>query len=446
METMTPCKFSIMLSIWLLALLAPAHVLVQVHACATFHDVTLSAPAGLATAFGAGSVPDSIQAYANQLSVCFYVSAPAGFAVRLEFTHFEIETSASCTYDYVSIKDGPTSVDPPLTGVLFGNLTSSLPPVMVSSSTAVTVQFVTDNSLQGLGFRVIASAVRPGTQEVTVLNTHAWMLQRQQFYGLVACWASPSYVVRCALPTNVTEAVAVETSAYELDLGDELSAGVLGNPTNIVGLLLAFDGLLEVMASGAIATRDAERYYRGFTSSSTFTYWNFGQGFSTSYIGAPNAAGIVGCQVADSQDTTYNPLIRELTFADTMDLENDWSVSNRDRWYRAPDAGSQTSVSRATKCVRQPITGGGWYNVATWQNTDGHPHFQTVPWTRRQARWPPWTRQPSFLANPPWATRDSFSRTLTRPPPGSLGPAARMAGPCSVRPLSPWRSRLARRC
>ncbi|XP_028288640.1 cubilin [Parambassis ranga] len=97
--------------------------------------------------------------YAHNRQCIYLIRLPVGERVALNFTHMSLETSSTCTFDYVEVRDGGTETDP-LIGKYCGN---SLPAPIVSSSHFLWVRFKSDNSVSQAGFRAIYTVACGGT-------------------------------------------------------------------------------------------------------------------------------------------------------------------------------------------------------------------------------------------------------------------------------------------
>ena len=89
------------------------------------------------------------------------------YALQLTFQHFDLEHHTDCGFDYLEIREGETE-EGPLVGVLHavdpgcsevqvgrycGRGSASLPPPHTSSSNSLYIQFRSDYSVGGAGFR-----------------------------------------------------------------------------------------------------------------------------------------------------------------------------------------------------------------------------------------------------------------------------------------------------
>ncbi|KAK0420415.1 hypothetical protein QR680_014670 [Steinernema hermaphroditum] len=81
--------------------------------------------------------------------------------VELRFTQFAVEMGTSCEYDYVAIYDGSVATENNKFGQFCGD---KIPPVFVSTSQVVVVEFVTDDSVEQKGFVLEYRATAPSGQ------------------------------------------------------------------------------------------------------------------------------------------------------------------------------------------------------------------------------------------------------------------------------------------
>uniref|UniRef100_A0A182NM22 Cubilin n=1 Tax=Anopheles dirus TaxID=7168 RepID=A0A182NM22_9DIPT len=86
--------------------------------------------------------------YQHDAQCEWIIVAPAGHAVQLTWSSFELELSGRCVYDYVEIFDN-SSMANSLVGRYCG---SDKPPAMTSTGNMVTIRFVTDSSSSKDGF------------------------------------------------------------------------------------------------------------------------------------------------------------------------------------------------------------------------------------------------------------------------------------------------------
>ncbi|XP_026057290.1 cubilin-like [Carassius auratus] len=88
--------------------------------------------------------------YPQNIDCVWIITVPNGEAVQLDFEDdFYIEPHTGCMYDYIEIRDGPTS-DAGLIGRLCGN---TRPSTQHSSGTTMYLRFRTDGSVTHIGFK-----------------------------------------------------------------------------------------------------------------------------------------------------------------------------------------------------------------------------------------------------------------------------------------------------
>uniref|UniRef100_A0A8C1I6Q0 Cubilin (intrinsic factor-cobalamin receptor) n=1 Tax=Cyprinus carpio TaxID=7962 RepID=A0A8C1I6Q0_CYPCA len=88
--------------------------------------------------------------YPQNIDCVWIITVPNGEAVQLDFEDdFYIEAHTGCMYDYIEIRDGPTS-DAALMGRLCGN---TRPSTQHSSGTTMYIRFRTDGSITHIGFK-----------------------------------------------------------------------------------------------------------------------------------------------------------------------------------------------------------------------------------------------------------------------------------------------------
>uniref|UniRef100_A0A3Q3MXM2 Cubilin n=1 Tax=Mastacembelus armatus TaxID=205130 RepID=A0A3Q3MXM2_9TELE len=97
--------------------------------------------------------------YAHNRQCIYLIRLPAGEQVALNFTHLDIESHSSCTFDYVEVRDGRMETDP-LIGKYCG---STLPAPILSSSNSLWIRFKSDSSVSRAGFRAIYTVACGGT-------------------------------------------------------------------------------------------------------------------------------------------------------------------------------------------------------------------------------------------------------------------------------------------
>ncbi|XP_054478628.1 cubilin [Anoplopoma fimbria] len=89
--------------------------------------------------------------YAHNRQCIYLIRLPAGEKVALNFTHMNLESHSTCTFDYVEVRNGRMETDP-LIGRYCG---SSLPAPILSSSNFLWIRFRSDSSVSRAGFRAV---------------------------------------------------------------------------------------------------------------------------------------------------------------------------------------------------------------------------------------------------------------------------------------------------
>lgn len=102
----------------------------------------------LDTAGGHLESPNYPEDYQPNKECIWRLSVPKDYQVALKFQSFEVENHDNCVYDYVEIRDGLT-LESPLLGVFCGY---KVPPDIRSTSNHLLVKFVSDGSVQKVGF------------------------------------------------------------------------------------------------------------------------------------------------------------------------------------------------------------------------------------------------------------------------------------------------------
>lgn len=99
------------------------------------------------------SPPSGDTGYSHGSDCKWIIIAPIGSIVQLTFNSFDLESNLNCPYDYVQIYDNiimnesRSSIKP--IGKYCG---TEKPPVLMSSSNALTIIFKSDDSVNGQGF------------------------------------------------------------------------------------------------------------------------------------------------------------------------------------------------------------------------------------------------------------------------------------------------------
>lgn len=126
----------------------PTTTICQLHNLPTNSSTTLAGCTG--TLFD-NSGPNAN--YQNASNDTIFILPPSAISITLTFSLFELENS----YDYLFVYDGPTTNSPQI-GAYTGNM---LPPVITSSSGALTIVMMADNSVSAEGFEATWQCVQP---------------------------------------------------------------------------------------------------------------------------------------------------------------------------------------------------------------------------------------------------------------------------------------------
>ncbi|KAF4095682.1 cubilin isoform X1 [Onychostoma macrolepis] len=106
--------------------------------------------------------------YPPNIDCVWIITVPNGEAVQLDFENdFYIEAHTGCMYDYIEIRDGPTS-DAALMGRLCGN---TRPSTQHSSGTTMYIRFRTDGSVTHIGFKAKYSIATCGGTYISQSGT-----------------------------------------------------------------------------------------------------------------------------------------------------------------------------------------------------------------------------------------------------------------------------------
>ena len=94
----------------------------------------------------------------------YKVDAGTGSVVALTFSHFTLEKSDGCAYDWVQVVDGDGS------SLLAKTCGTSLPAVVKSKTQSLTVKFHSDTSDNFAGFRATWEAVKSSPPKVEFIT------------------------------------------------------------------------------------------------------------------------------------------------------------------------------------------------------------------------------------------------------------------------------------
>ncbi|XP_015260854.1 PREDICTED: cubilin-like, partial [Cyprinodon variegatus] len=157
--------------------------------------------------------------YEPRMNCLWTIEMQMNSAINLTFSSFDLESSSTCRYDYVKIYDGD-NMNFPLVGTYCGN---SIPAYFVSSGNFLTVQFVSDSSVQKQGFNATYKAVPllcGGTLNATVVPQ---TLTSPSFPG-----AYPSFTsCRWILDAPPQETIKVSVQTFVLDASQSCSSNYL---------------------------------------------------------------------------------------------------------------------------------------------------------------------------------------------------------------------------
>ena len=93
--------------------------------------------------------------YPNNVRKLDIIEVEEGLVVAIEFTAFAVESESSCSFDYVTIKNGDG------TTLMEKTCGSSLPAAVTSTSNRVEIYFHTDDYSSYSGWRLTWRAVTP---------------------------------------------------------------------------------------------------------------------------------------------------------------------------------------------------------------------------------------------------------------------------------------------
>ncbi|XP_077113604.1 embryonic protein UVS.2-like isoform X1 [Ranitomeya variabilis] len=97
-------------------------------------------------------------AYPNNASCVFLIRTPSN-QVSLTFVAFDVQSTPNCASDYIMIYDGPTKRYPAIINRTCGS--GAVPPV-IASTNQLLVEFSSDSSVAGTGFKALYSTVPCG--------------------------------------------------------------------------------------------------------------------------------------------------------------------------------------------------------------------------------------------------------------------------------------------
>ena len=105
---------------------------------------------------GVVTSPNHPNNYPNDLQQTNTIEVEEGLIVEMQFTAFDVESSSTCKWDHLTIKNGDG------TTLLEKTCGSSLPAAVTSTSHRVEIYFHTDGSGSYSGWRLTWRAVTPG--------------------------------------------------------------------------------------------------------------------------------------------------------------------------------------------------------------------------------------------------------------------------------------------
>ncbi|XP_063696850.1 cubilin homolog [Culicoides brevitarsis] len=137
--------------------------------------------------------------YPGSADCRYEIEAPLGSAIELDFEDLDMEQNAECSYDFIEIFDGHTSI-----GKYCG---SSKPSRIVSTYNYLTIAFQTDNTMHGRGFKANytfvnlkcggivkanGSIITPPLQEGTYENDCSckWLIVAPEGFNIQMNWVT----------------------------------------------------------------------------------------------------------------------------------------------------------------------------------------------------------------------------------------------------------------
>ncbi|XP_069481361.1 embryonic protein UVS.2-like [Ambystoma mexicanum] len=152
-------------------------------------------------------------AYPNNVNCIYLIRVPSD-KVLLQFDAFDLQSSLNCVSDYVKIYDGDSKTAPVLLNKACG---SGLPPPFTSSGNEMLVEFVTDDSITGSGFKASYSNVQCGNTFTSSPGTISSPFYPNVYHSNMDCdfyiLAPVGYKVSLSFTTFNIEADA--TCAYD---------------------------------------------------------------------------------------------------------------------------------------------------------------------------------------------------------------------------------------
>ncbi|XP_053330338.1 embryonic protein UVS.2-like [Spea bombifrons] len=112
----------------------------------------------LNTASGTVTSVNYPSVYPNNSSSVWLIRSPSG-QVSLQFNAFDVQSSRDCASDYIKIYDGPVKTSPVLVDRACG---AGLIPPIISSTSQMLIEFVSDGETTATGFKATYSSVQCG--------------------------------------------------------------------------------------------------------------------------------------------------------------------------------------------------------------------------------------------------------------------------------------------
>ncbi|XP_073483588.1 scavenger receptor cysteine-rich domain-containing protein DMBT1 [Aquarana catesbeiana] len=107
--------------------------------------------------YGVITSPNFPNNYSSNSFCIWEIETARGYRVELTFTHFQLETSNNCVYDWVKVYDGH-----PQNATLLATLCYPSNYTYSSSSNVISIEFKSDSSIEMFGFRAAFSSVLAG--------------------------------------------------------------------------------------------------------------------------------------------------------------------------------------------------------------------------------------------------------------------------------------------
>lgn len=96
--------------------------------------------------------PKNGDTYETNANCKWILIAPPGHLIQLTFTLFDMEDHNDCRYDYVAIYDSVLNQETADSHPISKSCGNEIPPIITSSSSALTIFFKSDESVGGQGF------------------------------------------------------------------------------------------------------------------------------------------------------------------------------------------------------------------------------------------------------------------------------------------------------